>query len=176
MVYLLHIIEREYTVKIKLTNDKDALIDFVDADLIERGWGDDGHGYARTNDGSRIYMHRLIAGRFQDIEGMVVHHKNNNPLDNRRDNLEVMTQSEHMGLHMSELARNTDENMLYVIEEVMKNDGTLTEMGEILNLSQPMMSAIITGKRHTRLYPRIVELKNRYNWQPSRQRYRNRGD
>jgi hypothetical protein len=148
------------------------LIDVTDIDLTGIRWGNDGNGYARTVDGSRIYMHRLIAGRLTDVEGLIVHHKNGNPLDNRRENLEVMTQSQHMGLHMAELSRNTDEAMLEVIETVMQADGTLTEMGEHLGLSQPMMSAIIAGKRHTRLHSQIQLLQDLYNWQPSRQRSR----
>lgn len=39
--------------------------------------------------GERISMHRLL---MQPPEGMVVHHKNNDGLDNRRLNLEVATQ------------------------------------------------------------------------------------
>lgn len=49
-----------------------------------------------------VAEHRIIAeekiGRLLKKEE-VVHHKNHNPFDNRPDNLEVMTRSEHTILH-----------------------------------------------------------------------------
>jgi hypothetical protein len=42
-------------------------------------------------------VHRLVAEKFiGDINNKVVHHKNNNPSDNRVDNLEITTQSENI--------------------------------------------------------------------------------
>lgn len=48
------------------------------------------YAWARIGAGERISMHRFL---MTPPEGMVVHHKNNNGLDNRRSNLEVVTQS-----------------------------------------------------------------------------------
>jgi len=44
-------------------------------------------------------IHRIIMGHPQ---GLVVHHKNRNGLDNRRENLLVLTYKEHRRLHMQE--------------------------------------------------------------------------
>jgi hypothetical protein len=59
-------------------------------------------GYFRVlTDEGRILMHRkILIDLGVDLEGKVVHHKNENPSDNRIENLEVMTQSEHAKLHM----------------------------------------------------------------------------
>lgn len=48
------------------------------------------YAMARLGNGTRSSMHRLI---MKPLNGSVVHHKNNNGLDNRRSNLEVTTQS-----------------------------------------------------------------------------------
>ncbi|CAL8471365.1 g10907 [Coccomyxa elongata] len=50
-----------------------------------------GHAYARI-DRNRL-LHRVIK---KAPPGLVVHHKNNNRLDNRRGNLELMTHSHNV--------------------------------------------------------------------------------
>ncbi len=47
------------------------------------------------------WMHRIIAGT---PKGMVTHHRNGNTLDNRRENLQVMSQRAH------EILRNYRKN------------------------------------------------------------------
>ena len=62
-------------------------------------------GYIRLNVyGKRVLEHRKVmedAGF--DTEGMVVHHKNGDKSDNSLDNLELMTQSEHIEKHREEM-------------------------------------------------------------------------
>lgn len=74
---------------ISLTQDKSALVDDEDFDLINQHkwfwtrnkWG----GYAgRRREGKTILMHRVIMNASKGVE---VDHKNNNGLDNRRTNL-----------------------------------------------------------------------------------------
>ena len=50
-------------------------------------------------------VHRLIAQDVmgKDVSGMAVHHGNGDRLDNRAENLEVMTQSEHATLHNNDM-------------------------------------------------------------------------
>ena len=61
------------------------------------------HPGARLCGGSHIYEYRLIAeqkiGRTL-ADNEIVHHINGDATDNRPENLEVMTQSEHAKLHM----------------------------------------------------------------------------
>ncbi len=71
-----------------------------------RGTGHINQGYRRlTRNGVRQYEHRIVmerdlGRRLYDDE--VVHHKNHDRLDNRIENLEVMTFEEHGLLHQSE--------------------------------------------------------------------------
>ncbi len=62
---------------------------------------------SKNNKKGYVLEHRLVVerylGRFLTDEE-VVHHINQNPSDNRIENLQVMTQSEHAALH-SELSR-----------------------------------------------------------------------
>lgn len=58
-----------------------------------------------------VAEHRLVAeekiGRYLK-ENEVVHHINENKLDNRQENLEVMTASEHIKLHANKRRRGQD--------------------------------------------------------------------
>lgn len=47
--------------------------------------------------------HRVVT---QAPSGLVVHHKDGDPMNNAPDNLEVITQSEHAALHMPERVRD----------------------------------------------------------------------
>lgn len=79
----------------------------VDQDIADRygglSWFLSDTGYAmrrsdKLDDGTKvtIRLHRLVT---QAPEGMVVDHKNGDPLDNRRSNLRVVTQAENARNH-----------------------------------------------------------------------------
>ena len=56
-----------------------------------------------------VREHRLLAVSvfgFEKVREKIVHHKNNCPFDNRPDNIELMTQSEHARLHVEQNERN----------------------------------------------------------------------
>lgn len=50
-----------------------------------------------------VYEHRIVVerkiGRYLD-KSEIVHHKNGNKLDNRIDNLEIISRSDHASMHM----------------------------------------------------------------------------
>lgn len=56
-------------------------------------------GYRRVSiDGKYVSVHRLVAAAFLgDIAGKEVHHKNGIKTDNRAENLEICTRTEHCG-------------------------------------------------------------------------------
>jgi hypothetical protein len=65
----------------------------------------DQYGQSRGEKTTHVLHHRLLAAvetPLNELEGKVVHHKNNVPWDNRRANLEVMTFSDHMKHHQDE--------------------------------------------------------------------------
>jgi hypothetical protein len=52
------------------------------------------------NDGKFEYEHRKVAREvYGDIDGLIIHHINQDGRDNRRENLEPMTSKEHKRLH-----------------------------------------------------------------------------
>ena len=63
------------------------------------------HGHLRVGlrDGKKgkEFLHRLVAGDVMnaDLDGLVVHHRDENRLNNAPENLRVMTQAEHAALH-----------------------------------------------------------------------------
>lgn len=64
--------------------------------------------YLRVNTPKRagLELHRLVASCWlvwpDDGNVYYVHHKNNNPFDNRADNLELVTPKQHAEIHKSE--------------------------------------------------------------------------
>lgn len=86
----------------------------------------------------KVWIHRLIMG-LPKLEGrlkaedLVVHHINRNPLDNRKSNLIVLTQEEHMELHSREYAeemkqywaKNKEEvqNIAFGLKEILLENG-----------------------------------------------------
>ena len=63
-------------------------------------------GYSRANNHGYVFEHILVMeehiGRLLKLDE-VVHHINHNKQDNRIENLQLMTRSEHMKLHMTKL-------------------------------------------------------------------------
>lgn len=94
-------------VEIQLSKGYKAIVDKIDEDLAEYYWeahvGHTGRVYARriaSVDGKRhrIWMHRVVYSRAQGILFPVnlVDHIDNNPLNNRRNNLREVTHAENL--------------------------------------------------------------------------------
>lgn len=81
---------------IKLINsDLETIVDDDDFPFFSRLPLEVHRGYAAFN---RCYIHRLICP--SKIKGLHVHHKNKNKLDNRKENLELLTEKEHKKVHV----------------------------------------------------------------------------
>lgn len=86
---------------IPLENGGCAIVENRDFDRIKRfRWYKNNDGYAVMKDycGKRILMHRLVKG-LKYVKGYHVHHKNRNPLDNRRKNLMRTSPERHNRIH-----------------------------------------------------------------------------
>lgn len=63
----------------------------------------DGGGYETIQScGDKVFIHRLLATLkydLEEMEGMLVHHRNHVPWDNRLDNFELMSDEDHMSHH-----------------------------------------------------------------------------
>lgn len=61
-----------------------------------------GHWQVKCPDGKFRYEHRVVweAAHGPIPSNAMIHHKNHDPLDNRLENLEALSRSEHMRTHM----------------------------------------------------------------------------
>jgi len=71
---------------------------------------EDGHWVNKTN-GRKKYLHREVIKQKlgltdEDLKGLVIHHINEDKDDNRLENLEILTQSEHMTRHKDKYIKN----------------------------------------------------------------------
>lgn len=70
---------------------------------------EDGHWVNNTN--GKKYLHREVIKQVynladEDLKGKIIHHINENKDDNRPENLEIITQSEHMIRHKDKYIKN----------------------------------------------------------------------
>jgi hypothetical protein len=93
-------------IAIPLTRGKVAVIDAQDLPLAEKySWCARRHRNTTYAQSGRGYLHALI---METPEGMVTDHINGNGLDNRRQNLRVVTNQENLNnMHMHRTRRRT---------------------------------------------------------------------
>ena len=64
-----------------------------------------------SNTVGQWYVHRIFAEHYgMDIDGKVVHHLDKNPLNNARENLQIVTPSEHNSIHYPDRLANGFHN------------------------------------------------------------------
>jgi len=80
--------------EILLSNGNKSFVDLDDYDKVSRySWSETKHGGAIAHiDGGLTYMHRMI---FTPPDGLLIDHKNRNPLDNRKSNLRAATKKQN---------------------------------------------------------------------------------
>lgn len=90
----------------------------------------DDDGYLRFNDSNDL-VHRWVAYKFHykyhkfrypmKFKFYQIHHKNNNKLDNRPENLMIVTKREHESIHNIEIANsNIFSNLLRFFSYIFK--------------------------------------------------------
>lgn len=75
-----------------------TIIDTEDFDKVRNiHWSINHNGYVYSRQGGKtLYLHRIISGyRDEDYPELVVDHKDNNPLNNRKNNLRIVSQREN---------------------------------------------------------------------------------
>lgn len=83
-----------------------------------------GYEVIKHPNGNEEFTHHLVAGIYyghrdaNNKSQLYRHHKNHNRLDNRKDNLEILSASEHMSTHMKEWHSNPEHEK--VVSEWMK--------------------------------------------------------
>lgn len=106
---------------ITLSNNQIAIVDDEDYERVSR-WRWKGHsgGYAARTGYAKdkfvtILMHRLIVNA---PEGVEVHHRNGNKLDNQKHNLELVEPLEHRLVHIQPLINSSKQRQLYPDEKL----------------------------------------------------------
>lgn len=116
----------------------DAMMPFYRRDLFS-GCKEEGEGYRwiytmdrRSNMNGWVAEHRVIGEMLKGsplVEGEVVHHRNFVKHDNRPENLEVMTESDHLNLHAKILngAKWSERNSAWIEQFKVNHSKFMTE-------------------------------------------------
>lgn len=141
-------------------------------------WSDDSKGYARSSKlfgGSHVLLHRVVAARMGlDVDGLHVHHIDENPLNNTRANLVMKTASQHTSDHNLTRVYPTGDNhgntewsdaeVLDVVSAVMYAGGTQRDMAAISGMSFAHIGDIVHGRKRGYLLPKIQTIIEKSNW------------
>lgn len=97
------------------------------------------------------YCHYEARKKINCPKGLIVHHVNGNWKDNSLENLQIMTQSEHVGIHNRERLGSIKPNskIRKIIERVLelkKQSKTKKQIAEILNINFRMAKRCLSNK------------------------------
>lgn len=99
-------------IEVPLTRGLIALVDDEDEWITDFSWRAIprriGPGWYAARGKQTEYMHRVI---MDPPPGLLVHHLNEDSLDNRRENLEIQTYDEHNELHKHALGRGKHQRV-----------------------------------------------------------------
>jgi hypothetical protein len=131
--------------KLALSNGKVALVSDEDWPLVSQfTWSDRGGGYIRARfrkdlggDGRFIYLHRLVTGA---QAGLVVDHIDRNPLNNTRENLQVITQARNLMRKPAPKNGVTRQGKWWRVR--IRVDGRLTDFGSFDNEADAQAAAV----------------------------------
>lgn len=114
------------------------------------------HINVRTSEGKHmVAVHRLVAYAhgILDFEGLcdpntIVHHKSRHGLDNRPENLEVMSRSDHQKHHKRTDSDKLDWSTVFELREIYENtDITQKQLASKYGISHSMAQKITQNRR-----------------------------
>jgi biotin operon repressor len=104
----------------------------------------DGYEYFQTKingEKCQFFHHRLLAASEFGVDavgGMSVHHKNGVPWDNRPENLEIMSQSNHVREHLEEIPQH-EKTAMWALRET---ECTADDVGEMFGHSRSTVTTV----------------------------------
>jgi DNA-binding CsgD family transcriptional regulator len=113
-----------------------------------------GYVYWSTKDGNDYFdvaVHRLLAVSeygFDELKGKHVHHKNGVTFDNRPDNIELMTPSEHHSMHAQQQGKWRGKVSEEICETMRRESDHMTqsEIAEGRDITQTGVSYHVSGE------------------------------
>lgn len=105
------------------------------------------HSVGNNESPERVFVHRLLAVSeygLEAIAGEDVHHKNNHRFDNRPENIEIKTRSDHSKEHNPR--HFTEPEAEEIRERYARGDCTQYGLSEEYGVSQPLIEKVLSRR------------------------------